>query len=269
MKKQIKSLLLIVSVLSITMVIFSSSLKADELSTDVDTNLYYCGCPADMWIYARYTFIVASLPNPDIDSVEIVDVNIVPKGEQCLAVNSSDKDNRECWGTCKYKVTATYKGWKKHDNGTYGGERIYTFPFWGWNAEGEYQEHPIDSFPCADYRNISPFVSNPWGTNGKFRLKGGEDEFLASDVTVKVFPNPINASQSLTVDIVSPINDVAQLHIYDVNGKEYISYGIATTVNKGSNKVSFDVTDLKPGMYAFVVHLNGQNVIKKQVLIIQ
>lgn len=92
-----------------------------------------------------------------------------------------------------------------------------------------------------------------------FKKPVGIDEDVtqvgASYKQIDVYPNPV--SDNATLEFVSETSNMANLLIFDLNGRKVKDMSI--TVQKGINNISINVSDLKSGSYVIQL-VNGSNI---------
>jgi hypothetical protein len=79
--------------------------------------------------------------------------------------------------------------------------------------------------------------------------------FTAGMYTATIYPNPVR--NEMYMQVLSPVNAMMQVDIYDVSGKQILS--ISRLVQEGVNAISFEETGkMVSGMYVVVTRLNGE-----------
>jgi hypothetical protein len=74
-----------------------------------------------------------------------------------------------------------------------------------------------------------------------------------------LYPNPATESLTLDFNLEEPMD--AQITVMDVQGRS-VSQLVSTQYPAGSNRLSFDVSDLNPGMYLIQIRTeNGMESI--------
>lgn len=79
------------------------------------------------------------------------------------------------------------------------------------------------------------------------------------EFSVTSYPNP--TIDILNVEITSPIDDIANMSIYDINGR-LINAQNNIVITKGTQTIPTNTQNLKPGNYLFMITLNNNNTIR-------
>lgn len=79
------------------------------------------------------------------------------------------------------------------------------------------------------------------------------------ELSITSYPNP--TIDKLNLQITSPCDDIANISIYDINGR-LINARNNIVISKGTQTIPSDTRSLKSGSYLFMVTLNNNNTIK-------
>ena len=80
---------------------------------------------------------------------------------------------------------------------------------------------------------------------------------------VYIYPNPFNAQTQVNITVAKAAT--ASITVYDVNGKIADNPTRRSTLIPGSNMVTYNNARLKPGVYLFVVDIDGQRYTQRVV----
>lgn len=140
-----------------------------------------------------------------------------------------------------YVAGNTYQ-WKKGGNNILGAtSATYTA-----KTGGKYKVTITDQFGCSKTSSNNLVTIN-------CKLAGENN--LQGDFTVDIYPNPTNASS--TISLFIPSKDRMSIKVFDVLGKQIQEIVNNLNVNEGEYEFALDATSLSPGIY-FVLVSTGQ-----------
>ena len=103
---------------------------------------------------------------------------------------------------------------------------------------------------------VASLQSNP--ATGSSALQGSSENVVHQN-----FPNPFGESTTIQYELAD--SDVqASLHVYDVQGALQLRFDGLSNEN---GQVQIDANSLKPGIYAYVLLVNGKQVDSKQMIV--
>ena len=74
-------------------------------------------------------------------------------------------------------------------------------------------------------------------------------------LNLRIYPNPVNDGY---VNILSPVNGVKYVEIFDINGRKVLDTNI--------NNTMLDVSSINSGFYMIKVTIDGQSKVSKLVV---
>jgi len=92
----------------------------------------------------------------------------------------------------------------------------------------------------------------------------GEEENGSIISGMKVFPNP--TSGHLNVQLQLNQAQSTSISVYDLAGREVIHLSKQNQMNKGINRLRFDVSHLKAGIYTLIAKTSEGNIARKFVV---
>jgi hypothetical protein len=99
-------------------------------------------------------------------------------------------------------------------------------------------------------------VAGLQGAGFEVKLGGSQDEQIATEEQLVVFPNP--ASQAVTLHLNGSNNQMERVMVYGITGSLVYDSGKMT-----SKRMIVDVSDFAPGIYTVRVLANGAMLTKK------
>jgi PKD repeat protein len=82
-----------------------------------------------------------------------------------------------------------------------------------------------------------------------------DENIIAENQLLKVFPNP--SSEQITLEMESPVQMDANIYLYDLSGRIVLMEN--SNINKGKNRISFNIGHLPDGLYYFNLRSDSHN----------